>query len=51
MTAEDQFFSETQASFFGEVGVEVEVELFAKLKEPVKLPRVESIFLCSWKIA
>jgi hypothetical protein len=46
-TAEDQVFSETQASLFGEV----EAELLAKLREPVKLPRVESIFFCSWKIA
>lgn len=47
MTAEDQIFWKTQASLFAEV----EAELLAKLREPEKLPRVESIFFCSWKIA
>ena len=49
MTDEDPIFWKSYASLF--VEVEVEVELLAKLKEPEKLPRVESIFFCSWKIA
>jgi hypothetical protein len=47
ITAEEQIFSETQASLLGEA----KVELLAKFNEPEKLPRVESIFFCNWKIA
>jgi len=35
----------------GEDSVFGETQLLAKLNELEKLPRVESIFFCSWKIA